>query len=422
MRVRNLLILLLTIVLTAGLAFVVFVGVQQGPYTFRPTYGLVSSVELNGGTAVTLRVEPYIEDLEEDEEKPKADDALVLEAMEMFEKRLDARGFYDITMTREDDDKIRIEMYTDDYEEISDSGDLTQYICEKGIMKFYDVEGNYLIDNAAIEPGTADILKYDDTTYMLYFKLSEEGKKAFEKLKDDYGKEAEFIIEYDDVELATRQYNKCIKDGQFAASLGFTKRETMNVAYQLNTGILNATFHVEQARSAMPTMGESVFIWIMYSALAAIAVTLVLLVIKFKGFGLLADLVYLMFAICLIFALAAVRLKLSPSGVAGMAVGVFAFTAMLFAIMNEFKANAETMSIREAIRAAFRKNNTLLIDLNAVMLIAGVVMAMFEKSPMAEFSSALALSAAVSFVFLYGVLRGMLIVADGAFPKKAKEA
>ena len=285
MRVRNLLILLLTIVLTAGLAFVVFVGVQQGPYTFRPTYGLVSSVELNGGTAVTLRVEPYIEDLEEDEEKPKADDALVLEAMEMFEKRLDARGFYDITMTREGDDKIRIEMYTDDYEEISDSGDLTQYICEKGILKFYDVEGNYLIDNAAMEPGTADILRYDDMTYMLYFKLSEEGEKAFDKLKEDYGKDAEFIVEYDGVELATRQYSKSIKNGQFAVGLGFTKRETMNVAYQLNTGILNATFHVEQARSAMPTMGESVFMWIMYSALAAIAVTLILLVIKFKGLG-----------------------------------------------------------------------------------------------------------------------------------------
>ena len=97
-------------------------------------------------------------------------------------------------------------------------------------------------------------------------------------------------------------------------------------------------------------------------------------------------------------------------------------SAVLPVLPGDPEANAETMSIREAIRAAFRKNNTLLIDLNAVMLIAGVVMAMFEKSPMAEFSSALALSAAVSFVFLYGVLRGMLIVADGAFPKKAKEA
>lgn len=416
MKVRNLLILLLAFILTAGLTFVVFVGIKSGPNTFKPIAGLVSSVELNGGTAVTLEVSENVE-TEPGEKAPPASDELIEEAMAMFEKRLDARGFYDITMTRQGENSIRIEMYTDDYEDLSDSGDLTEYICERGVLKFYDEEGNYIIDNAAVEEGSARAVKYDDTTYMLYFRLTEDGEKAFEAAAEEFGRSSMFTIEYDGSELVDRSIKNSIQDGQFAASLGLNRREVTNVANQLNTGMIDARFKAVQARSIMPTMGESVFYWLIVSALAGLGVCIVLMAVLNRGFGLIADLVYWMFGVSLIFALAAVRLKLSPAGIAGMAVGLFAFTAMLFAVVNDVKKNASSMAAKEAIRSAFKKNTMLMIDLNAVMLIAGIVMAIFEKSPMGEFSSAIALSAVLSFIFLFGVLRGMLYLGCGAFPK-----
>ncbi len=418
MRVRNLLILLVTVIFTVGLGYVVFVGVKSGPYTFKPVAGLVSSVELNGGTMVTLKVS---EPDSEDENSPVSDE-LVEKSMEMFRERLDARGFYDIYMTREGADLIRIEMYTDDYEDLSTSSDLTTYICEKGVIKFFDEEGNLIAGNEVIKEDSAREIKYDDTTYMLFFLLTDEGVEKFDEVAREYGSDTLIKIEYDGTNMTSKELNGIKKEDQFAVALGLTRRETKNMAYQLNSGILPAKFNVRQARSLMPTMGETAFHWLIVSAIVAVAIGAVVLIIKNRLLGILSDIVYILFGICFIFALAAVRLKLSPAGIAGVVIGTFVFYTLLYMIVSQVYANANAENYKEIIKLTYRKYAVMAVDIYAVMLIFGIVMAMFEKSPMAEFSSAVALSGAVGIVFIEGILRGLLHVFYGAFPNMAKKA
>lgn len=414
MRIRRLLILLLLFVFTAALTYVVFFGVTSGPYTFLPTSGLVSSVELNGGTVISVKVKP-VDAKGNDDPDAEVTDELMDEVMKMFKERLDDRGFYDISLSRAEDDIVRIEMYTDDYEDLSDSNDLTKYICERGVLKFYDEEGNYIIDNAAILDGTAREVRYDDTTYMLYFRLTEDGAEAFNRVRDEFGKDSNIDIEYDGTKLVTRKLSSIIKDGQFASSLGFTRREVTSMAYQLNSGILDAKFTVSQARSIKSVMGSEVFGLLMAGVLITLLAFITVMFVRYASYGFITVLHVWMFSVLLVFALAAVRLKLSPAGIAGTLIGLSAFMIQTDIILCEVRKLARANG-KEPIRDAYRNRGLFIVDINAALLLMGIVMAVFEKSPMGEFSSAVALSALIGFLFNFVFLRGFLHLFKGAFP------
>jgi preprotein translocase subunit SecD len=202
----------------------------------------------------------------------------------------------------------------------------------------------------------------------------------------------------------TRSGNECTVEevislatirGVFSSNFqitGLLAGEARELALLLRAGSLAAPLYIVEQRTVGPSLGQDNIDRGVRALVIGMLATFVFMVIYYKGFGIVADLVLTSNVILLTALLSLLQAALSLPGIAGIVLTVgMAVDAniLIFERIREELRNG--MSPHAAISSGFEKAFSAIADANVTTLIAGVVLFTFGTGPVRGFAVVLSL-------------------------------
>ncbi len=173
---------------------------------------------------------------------------------------------------------------------------------------------------------------------------------------------------------------------------GLLAGEARELALLLRAGSLAAPLYIVEQRTVGPSLGQDNIDRGVRALVIGMLATFVFMVIYYKGFGIVADLVLTSNVILLTALLSLLQAALSLPGIAGIVLTVgMAVDAniLIFERIREELRNG--MSPHAAISSGFEKAFSAIADANVTTLIAGVVLFTFGTGPVRGFAVVLSL-------------------------------
>jgi preprotein translocase subunit SecD len=185
---------------------------------------------------------------------------------------------------------------------------------------------------------------------------------------------------------------------------GLLAGEARELALLLRAGSLAAPLYIVEQRTVGPSLGQDNIERGVRALVIGLLLTFVFMVIYYRKFGLIADVVLLSNVVLLAALLSMLQASLSLPGIAGIVLTVgMAVDAniLIFERIREELRNG--MSPYAAINAGFEKAFSAIADANLTTLIAGIVLFTFGTGPVRGFAVVLSLGIITSmFTALVG--------------------
>ena len=197
---------------------------------------------------------------------------------------------------------------------------------------------------------------------------------------------------------------------------GLGAAEARELALLLRAGALAAPLFVVEERAVGPSLGQDNIDKGIRALLIGMALLFVFMIVYYKMFGLVANLVLLANVVLLAALLTAFKAALSLPGIAGMVLTVgMAVDAnvLIYERIREELRNG--VSPQTSIAKGFEKAFSSIADSNVTTLIAGVVLWIFGTGPIRGFAVALSLGIVTSmFTALLGSRALLTLMYGGA--------
>ena len=396
MKAKSIITMIVVIALIALLGFVIVHGVSVDIYNFRPLDGIQQGLDITGGVYTVYQAE----DTDQENFDQKMEGAITV-----LRTRLDSKGFTEATITRQGNDKIRVEIPINDTSEIQDPTEVSQYIGKPAKLQFKDPDGNVVIEGDDIV--SADPV-YADGQYAVSFKLSDDGAKAFsESTKENIGKSISIVLDDEVISAPTVQTQ--IPNGQGQITGNFTQEEATNLALQIESGALPLDLKETEVRSMSATLGDEALSSSIFAAIVGFVALLIFLVIIYRIQGLIAAIALVLYTELVIMVMGSVNgVQLTLPGIAGVILGVGMAVDANVLMFERFKEEVRNgKSLRVAHKASFKKAFVTILDSNITTLICAIVLAIFGTGTIKSFAYTLIISIAVSMFTALVVTRGL---------------
>lgn len=341
-------------------------------------------IDLEGGVYVVLEPKLAVTDEEydqmTDEQKKQADEDRkfiadnIDEAQAVLRKRLDSQGYTEAIITRQDSNRIRVEIPAiDDPDAVFDIIGKTAKLvfCKEGAdpakeedqlltgddvkraYATYDENGSPVV---ALEFTTAGAKKFSDATASLT------GQKMSIYLGEDL--------------VSSPTVNEQISGGKATISNLESFEQAEEYAMLISSGSLNIEFELLEPRVISSYLGEDILNKSLIAGVIGVALVLVFMGVVYRGFGLVADMALVIYILVYLWLVALIPgVQLTLAGIAGVVLSigmaVDANVIIFERIKDEFR-NGKTVTA--SIRSGYRRALSAIIDSNITTLIAAVVL------------------------------------------------
>jgi preprotein translocase subunit SecD len=190
---------------------------------------------------------------------------------------------------------------------------------------------------------------------------------------------------------------------------GLTSREANNLALLLRAGALKAPMEIIEERTIGPSLGKENIDMGLFSIMLAFVVVMVFMLMRYKIFGLVANLALLTNVIILIALLSLLQATLTLPGMAGIVLTLgMAVDAnvLIFEKIREEIANGN--SPQSSIHAGYEKAVHTIFDANITTLIAAIMLFSFGTGPIKGFAITLSLGIVTSMFTAIMLTRGTI--------------
>lgn len=408
MRVRNLLILLLVILIIAACTLVVFNGVSFGIKRFYPLEAVKLGLDLTGGVSIVYQAaDPTIEDLETKLEG----------AMSIFRSRLDSKGFTEATISRQGDDRIRVEIPIQQDSSMTDPNEIVAYIGTPAKLEFQSPDGETILQGEDIVSAKP---AYVDGDYVVAFELSSNGATVFAEATQTYLKQKISIV-LDGQTISAPTVNQVIPNGEGVIEGGFTQESATNLAMQIESGALPLELTTIEQRSLNSTLGDEALANSIKAAIIGLIVLMIFMIVMYRLPGLMADIALIFYITLVMFFIAWFEVQLTLPGIAGIILGIGMAVDANVVIFARFKEEYYAgKSIRSALKSGFNKAARAIVDSNVTTIIAAIVLAVFGTGSIKGFAYTLAISIVVSVFTALLVTQGLMKLVTVIFPNGKK--
>lgn len=418
MKKRSLVGIIVTFILIALLCFVVINGFDVGIYEIRPLNGIQQGLDLTGGVYTVYQAQ----DTSVDDFDSKMDGAMLI-----FRDRLDAKGFTEATVTKQGNDKIRVEIPINATSEMQDPNEVAAFIGTPAKLEFVDPNGDTIFDGSKIKSAQAG---QDSQTqkYIVSFELDEEGAKLFADATTTFlGQNISITVDGETISTATVQ--SIIAGGKGQISGNFTLEEAQNLAMQIESGALPLEMNEIEVRSISATLGYGALQNSIYAGIIGLIILFAFILIYYRLPGLtacMALLVYICFVMLLLASVPGVQLTLP--GIAGIILGIgMAVDAnvIIFARIREEIATGKT--VNSSMKIGFKKAMSAILDGNITTIIAALVLIALGSGTVKGFAYTLMIGIVLSMFTALVVTRWILYsfyaigIRDEKFYGRAKE-
>jgi preprotein translocase subunit SecD len=190
---------------------------------------------------------------------------------------------------------------------------------------------------------------------------------------------------------------------------GLTSSEASNLALLLRAGALKAPMEIVEERTVGPSLGQESVNQGLLSIILGFVAVLVFMWLRYKTFGIIANLALLMNVVILVALLSLLQATLTLPGMAGIVLTLgMAVDAnvLIFEKIREEIANGN--SPQTSIHVGYEKAFVTIFDANITTLIAAVMLFGFGTGPIKGFAITLSLGIVTSMFTAIMVTRGVV--------------
>jgi len=396
--------------ITIGLLYLGFNGTwldSRGLYKLLPwlpspgSNGWPDSIALG----LTLQGGSYAEYgavMEDEQQEEGADTSLLLEkAIDVITRRLAGIGYPEFNIMKWGAYGIRVEL--PDTAVPAETLDLIRTMAR---LEFLDPEGNVFMDEQHLEAAIA--MRDGSGRPMITFVLTNEGAEIFgDVTAQSIGQS--ITISLDGIPLMSPSVGEAIYGGNVSIS-GVSEEQALDIALLLQSGTLPFELELTQTDTLSASLGMNALGTIVTALFVGFALVLLLMAVRYRICGLLADWSLIIFILLLFMLIAAAGIQLTLPGIAGLILSIIlaADSNVVFfeRIQKELHAGR---SVAHATAIGLKNATGVVFGAYIATVIVAVVLLFAGTGSVQNFALTLLLGALLGIVSAFVVSRFLLL-------------
>ena len=399
-RIRAVISLVAIVVVVAVCAYLGLFGFGKGTMInyLKPWGDAISlGLDLRGGVYTVYQAE--------DNGDPDFDTKME-STVSILTSRLTRQGFTEATVTRQGNDRIRVEIPN-----VSDPNQILTIIGTPAQLYFVDEDGNNLMEGSMVK--NAQAAQDQDGKPCIAFELTDEGAKIFaEATAANLGKTISITLDGETISRAT--VNTVIAGGNGEITGNFTADEAKNLATLILSGALPLNLTQLEVSAISATLGVEALDRAIQAGIIGVALVMLFMLFRYRLCGLVADIALTIYIMIVVLLLALTGAQLTLPGVAGIILGIGMAVDANVVIFERIREEVKNgRPIGSAVRKGFSNALSAIIDSNVTTIIAAVVLYAFGTGSVRGFALTLGIGVATSLVTAVFVTHKLLdIFAD----------
>ena len=410
-RTSAIVALCVTLVLTLAVGYLGFNGAwldSRGLYKLLPWLptsnvenwpdSIALGLDLKGGVYVEY------EATMSDEMRAEGYDFTTLldSTMGVISKRLTEKGYPEATVSQLGQTGIRVEI-----PDVTDPAAVLDLIGSPAKLEFLDPDGNVFMEGRHLQAATPT--RDENSKPAISFSLTSEGAQLFgDMTAASIGKA--ITIQLDGQVLMSPTVNEAIYGGKVLVTGSFTDEQTQDICLQLQSGALPLDLRQDKLDTISATLGIDALGTSVTAAMIGILIVMLIMLVRYRLCGLVADWALCIYIILLFLFLAVVPgIQLTLPGIAGIILGIGMAVDANVVIFERVKEEVKLgRPMIHAVRIGFKNAMSAVLDANVTTIIAAVVLLFFGTGSVQGFATTLLLGVITSMITAILVTRFLL--------------
>jgi len=329
-------------------------------------------------------------------------DMLLESTMNIMQDRISEKAS-EATVTRLGSNGIRVEI-----PDVTDPAAVLELIGTPAKLEFLDPDGNVFMDGSYLQTASRSV--DEDGKPCIVFLLNKEGEKLFgDMTAANIGKV--ISIRLDGMTLMEPTINEPIYGGQVQITGDFEAEQCENYALQLQSGALPLDLRQDKLDTISATLGDDALVTSVKAAIIGIGIVMLIMLLRYRLCGLVADWALCLYIIILFLLLAVVpSIQLTLPGIAGIILGIGMAVDANVVIFERIKEEVrQGRPMIHAVRIGFKNAMSAIIDANVTTIIASFVLMIFGTGSVQGFAVTLLLSVITSMLSAILITRFLLM-------------
>lgn len=216
--------------------------------------------------------------------------------------------------------------------------------------------------------------------------------------------------------------NAAVIRGQFANRFQITgldsPQEAQDLALLLRAGALAAPMEIVEERTVGPSLGQDNIDQGMMSVIVGFLLVLVIMVWRYKTFGMIANMALTLNLILIVAVLSLLQATLTLPGIAGIVLTVGMAVDANVLIFERIREELRVSSVQSAINAGYEKAFVTIADANITTLLAALVLFSFGTGPIKGFAITLSIGIITS---MFTAILGTRAIVNALYGNKPVE-
>jgi preprotein translocase subunit SecD len=340
------------------------------------------------------------------------DNDAVNRALEIIRNRIDQLGVSEPLIQRQGERRILVQLPG-----VEDPDTAAGIIGKTALLEFKNEKGETQLTGANLINAKASFDQFSRSVVLIEF--DKIGAKEFgEATKNNVGKILSITL--DGKEITSPRVNEPILNGKAEITGNFTVDSANQLALLLRSGSLPVKVEILEIRTVGPTLGKDSIAKGIKAGIAGLILTLIFMLIYYKGFGLIADFALLVCMLLIIGALAGLKATLTFPGIAGIILTIGMAVDANILIFERIKEELRLKkTFRASIDAGFHKAFSSIFDSNLTTLVAAIALFYFGSGPIKGFAVTLSIGILASMFTAIVVTKIILELITNKFSPKA---
>lgn len=332
-----------------------------------------------------------------------------------------SKGFTEASVTRQGVDRIRVEV-----PDVSDPKEVFEMIGQPALLelkKIDTVEAEAILTGKNIKSVRSDFM---NNQYGVVVDFDDAGAVIFRDLTAELAASSGSIYIYiGGTRFSGATVNETIANGSTFITGGMDQAGAEAYALKILSGTFNLDLELLENNLVSATLGENVLTYALIAGAIALALIMLFMYLVYGHFGLIANMVLVLYTVILLFFLQAIPLvQLTLPGIAGIILGlgmaVDANVIIFERVKDEYRLGKK---IPPSVATGFKRAFVAILDSNVTTIIAAVVLYLIGTGPIKGFAVTLFLGIIVSLFCSLIVTRKLVnwyLVLNSTKPAKLK--
>lgn len=408
----------LAILIIAVLAYVATCGLTVGnfsiPKVLDPENGIKRGLDLAGGSVIVFEADTQEDVTDEDMTAVHA----------VLRNRLDTQGYYEATVSRQGDKRMRVEIPS-----ITNPEEAVALLGATAKLTFRDKDNNVVLEGGTdVKSAKAAYEVLDNSGnkgYIVKLELTGDGQKKFAEATEKislYEDGQNYIAIYlDESMISAPSVSEKIDSESCIITGDFTNEEAKTLAGQIQSGQLPFALKDIELRSVGPQLGEKALENSLIAGAIGLLLVMLFMLIVYRMCGLIADIALVGYVSVVAIILSVFRINLTLPGIAGIILTIGTAVDANVIIFERVKEELGLgKTLRAAVNSGFKRAFSAIVDSNITTMIAAVVLYAFGTGTIKGFAVTLFIGTIVSMftaIFVTKFLLRQMIGFDIKNPK-----